>query len=344
MQIYPLHNAHGCQATISAYGGTVTSLIVPDREGRMADVVLGLHRVEDYTSPVYLEANSFLGALIGRYGNRIARGRFTLAGKTYALPTNNGPNHLHGGHGFDKHVWDARPLVTPAGEALELRRVSPDGEEGYPGTLQVKAVYTLTNDNALELVCEATTDRPTIVNLTQHSYFNLRGEGDGDILDHRLMIPAGKFTPIDATSIPEGPLRDVEGTPLDFRQPTAIGARLGGDDDEQLRRGSGYDHNFALDGWRPGAPPRLVARVTEPTTGRVLEVESTEPGVQFYSGNFLDGTLVGKSGRAYAKRTGFCLECQHYPDSPNRPDFPSVELKPGEVYRSTIIYRFGVEK
>lgn len=342
MEIYTLHNANGCEAKISNYGGTLTSLSVPGRDGKMADVVLGFDRVEDYKSPAFLAANPFFGAMIGRYGNRIARGKFTLDGQPHQLPINNAPNHLHGGRGFDKRVWQARPLTTPAGEALELRYVSPDGEEGYPGTLTVKAVYTLTKNNALELVYEATTDRPTIVNLTQHSYFNLRGAGDGDILDHRLMIKAEKFTPIDATSIPEGPLRDVAGTPFDFRQPAAIGARIDGDD-EQLARGQGYDHNFALEGWRPGADPRLVARVTEPTTGRVLEVESTEPGLQFYSGNFLDGGLVGKGGKPYAKRTGFCLECQHYPDSPNRPDFPSVELKPGDVYRNTIVYRFSVE-
>lgn len=342
VQIYTLHNAHGCEAKICTYGGTLTSLTVPDRHGQMADVVLGFDGVEGYTSPAFLKNNPYFGALIGRCGNRIARGKFTLEGKSYSLATNNELNHLHGGaRGFDKRVWEAKPLVTPAGEALELRYVSPDGEEGYPGTLTVTAVYTLTAQNALELVYEATTDQPTIVNLTQHAYFNLRG--GGDILDHRLMINAAKFTPIDATSIPEGPLRDVAGTPFDFRQPAAIGARIEAGD-EQLKRGQGYDHNFVLDGWKPGNAPRLIARVTEPTTGRVLEVESTEPGVQFYSGNFLDGTLTGKGGQVYGQRTGFCLEPQHFPDSPNRPDFPSVELKPGEIYRNTIVYRFGVEK
>lgn len=344
VEIYTLHNANGCEAKISTYGGTVTSLIVPDRDGKMADVVLGFDSVEGYTSPAFLKNSPYFGALIGRYGNRIAKGKFTLEGKSYTLATNNETNHLHGGkRGFDKRVWDAKPMVTPAGEALELQYVSHDGEEGYPGTLTVKATYTFTDKNALELVYEATTDKPTVLNLTQHSYFNLHGAGNGDILDHQLMIDASKFTPIDATSIPEGPLRDVAGTPFDFRKPTAIGARIDADD-EQLKRGKGYDHNFVLDGWKAGAAPRLIVRVTEPKSGRVLEVDSTEPGVQFYSGNFLDGTLTGKGGKVYAKRMGFCLEPQHYPDSPNRPDFPSVELKPGEVYRNTIVYRFAVEK
>lgn len=345
VEIYTLHNANGCEARISTYGGTLTSLTVPDRNGKMADVVLGFDSVEGYTSPAFLKNSPYFGALIGRYGNRIAKGKFSLEGNSYTLANNNNKvNHLHGGErGFDKRIWEAKALVTSAGEALELRYVSADGEEGYPGTLTVNATYTLTNRNALELVYEATTDKPTIVNLTQHSYFDLHGGGEGDILDHLLMIDADKFTPIDATSIPEGPLRDVTGTPFDFRKPTAIGARIDADD-EQLKRGKGYDHNFVLNGWKPGIAPRLIARVTEPKSGRVLEVESAEPGVQFYSGNFLDGTLTGKGGKVYGKRTGFCLEPQHFPDSPNRSDFPSVELKPGDVYRNTIVYRFGVEK
>ena len=345
VELYTLQNANGCEARISTYGGIVTSLKMPDRDGQMADVVLGFSKLEDYRSPAYQASNPYFGALIGRYANRIAGGKFTLEGKPYTLATNNKTNHLHGGaQGFNQKVWQAMPFVSPDGEALELRYVSPDKEEGYPGTVSVKAVYTLTDRNELRVAFEATTSKPTVINLTHHSYFNLRGEGAGDVLGHLVMIKASKFTPIDATSIPlPGPARPVEGTPFDFRTPTAIGARIGADD-EQIKNGQGYDHNFVLDNWAPGSPLRLIARVMEPTTGRTLEVESTEPGVQFYSGNFLDGTLTGKSGKPYAKHDGMCFEPQHFPDSPNRPDFPSVELKPSTLYKNTIVYRFGVEK
>lgn len=345
MQIYSLRNAHGCEARITDLGGIVLSLTVPDRSGQLADVVLGFDRPEDYRAPAYVASGTYFGALIGRYANRIARGKFRLAGQPYHLATNNGPNHLHGGaRGFDQRRWQATPVATtPEGEALALRYVSADGEEGYPGTLTVKAVYTLTERNELKLTFEATASQQTILNLTHHSYFNLRGAGNGDILDHRVMLAAERFTPIDATSIPEGPLRPVEGTPFDFRRPAAIRARLG-EPDEQLARGHGYDHNFAVDfDPGPGAAPRLIARVTEPGAGRTLEVESTYPGVQFYTGNFLDGTLTGKGGVAYARRSGFCLEPQHFPDAPNRPDFLSPELRPGELYQNTMVYRFGVE-
>jgi aldose 1-epimerase len=332
--LYTLKNANGVVATISSYGGLVTSLKVPDRNGVMGDVVLGYDNLAGY-----LKESPYFGALIGRYGNRIAKGRFVLNGQTFTLATNNGPNALHGGlKGFDKVVWDAKPLMTAQGPALELRYVSNDGEEGYPGTLTVKAVYTLTADNALRLDYTATTDQDTVVNLTQHSYFNLAGKGD--ILGHEVMINADRFTPVDATLIPTGELPSVAGTPFDFRKPTTIGARIN-DPNEQLRFGGGYDHNWVIT--KPAGRLTLLARVHEPTTGRVLEVLSTEPGLQFYSGNFLDGSITGKGGWVYHFRNGFCMEPQHYPDSPNQPNFPSVVLKPGQVYHNTIIYRFATK-
>ncbi len=304
---------------------------MPDRAGKMGDVVLGYDTLDGY-----LKSNPYFGCLIGRYGNRIAKGRFVLDDRKYALATNNGPNHLHGGlKGFDKVVWQARATPSRLGPALELRYVSPDGEEGYPGTLRVKAVYTLTHRNELRVDFTATTDKPTICNLTHHSYFNLAGAGD--VLGHEVMIPARRFTPVDATLIPTGELRSVAGTPLDFRTPTTIGARIN-DDDEQLKLGKGYDHNWVFD--KPAGRLTLLARVTEPTSGRVMEVWSTEPGMQFYTGNFLDGTITGKGGWVYQFRHGFCLEPEHYPDSPNQPPFPAVALRPGDEYRTTIIYRF----
>jgi len=297
--------------------------------------VLGYDRLEDY-----IKDSPYFGCLIGRYGNRIARGKFTLNGRTYTLATNNGPNHLHGGiKGFDKVVWEPKVLATPDGPALELRYLSKDGEEGYPGNLSVVAVYTLTPDNALKLEYTATTDKDTVVNLTQHSYFNLAGKGD--ILGHIVMINADRYTPVDSTLIPTGELPLVEGTPFDFRKPTAIGARIN-QDNQQLKFGNGYDHNWVIS--KPMGQFGLQARVTEPTTGRVLEVLSTEPGLQFYSGNFLDGTLTGKGGWVYQFRNGFCMEPQHYPDSPNQPNFPSVVLKPGQVYKHTMMYRFSVQR
>lgn len=332
--LFTLQNTNGVVATICNHGGIVTSLQVPDRTGAMGDVVLGYDNLAGY-----LKDSPYFGSLIGRYGNRIAKGRFTLNGQTYTLATNNGPNALHGGlKGFDKVVWDAKSLVTAQGPALELRYVSKDGEEGYPGTLTVTAVYTLTADNALQLDYTATTDKDTVVNLTQHSYFNLAGKGD--ILGHEVMINADQFTPVNATLIPTGELPSVAGTPFDFRKATTIGARIG-DQNEQLKFGGGYDHNWVIA--KPAGQLALMARVHEPTTGRVLEVLSTEPGLQFYSGNFLDGTITGKNGRVYQFRNGFCMEPQHYPDSPNQPNFPSVVLKPGQTYRNTIIYRFSAE-
>jgi aldose 1-epimerase len=334
VDLFTLRNANGVEAQICNYGGIVTSLKVPDRTGKFGDVVLGYDNLDDY-----LKSSPFFGAMVGRYGNRIAKGRFTLDGVEYKLATNNGPNSLHGGiKGFDKEVWQSKSLVTPDGPALELSYVSKDGEEGFPGTLTVTAVYTLTRDNGLRLEYTATTDKDTVVNLTQHSYFNLAGKGD--VLGHQLYLNASRFTPVDSTLIPTGELRSVEGTPFDFRKPTAIGARIN-QDDQQLKLGNGYDHCFVVD--KPMGKLGLLARVTEPTTGRVLEAYSTEPGVQFYTGNFLDGTLTGKGGWVYQFRNGFCLEPQHYPDSPNHPEFPSVVLKPGQVYRNTIIFKFSTE-
>jgi aldose 1-epimerase len=334
VDIYTLRNARGAEARISNYGGLVVSLKMPDRNGQMADIVLGYDNLNDY-----LKETPYFGALIGRYGNRIARGKFTLDGQQYTLATNNYPNALHGGNrGFDKVVWQANARKTGEGPALRLHYVSNDGEEGYPGKLSVTAVYTLTDDNALKLEFTAKTDKDTVVNLTHHSYFNLAG--NGDILNHVVMIPADKFTPVDSTLIPTGVLLSVAGSPFDFRIPTAIGARID-QDDKQLKFGGGYDHNWVIN--KPMGQMGLMARVTEPTSGRVMEVLSTEPGLQFYSGNFLDGRLTGKGGWVYQFRNGFCMEPQHYPDSPNQPSFPSVVLKPGQTYHNTIIYRFSVQ-
>jgi aldose 1-epimerase len=287
----------------------------------------------------YLKASPHFGCLTGRYGNRIAKGKFTLDGKEYQLAVNNGPNHLHGGlKGIDKKVWAARAYQSALGPALELKYTSPDGEEHYPGNLSITAVYTLTHDNALRLDYTATTDKATIVNLTQHSYFNLAGKGD--VLDHEVTIFAEKFTPVDANLIPTGELRSLDGSPLDFRQPQKIGARINSPD-EQIKLGGGYDHNYVLS--KPAGQLGLAARVHEPTTGRVLEVLTTEPGVQFYTANFLDGSITGKGGWTYQKRHGFCFEPQHFPDSPNRPNFPSTVLRPGQTYKNTIIYKFSAQ-
>jgi aldose 1-epimerase len=305
---------------------------VPDRNGTLGDVVLGYDTLAEYQ-----KETPYFGALIGRYGNRIARGKFTLDGKQYTLATNNYPNALHGGvKGFDKVVWEPSVIAGPQGTELKLTYLSKDGEEGYPGNLSVTVVYTLTEDNALKVEYTATTDKDTVVNLTQHSYFNLAGKGT--ILDHAVMIPADKYTPVDSTLIPTGQLAPVQGTPFDFRTPTAIGARIN-DDNEQLKFGKGYDHNWVVN--KPMGQLGLMARVTEPTTGRVLEVSSTEPGLQFYTGNFLDGTLKGKGGWVYQFRSAFCMEPQHFPDSPNQPQFPSVVLKPGQTYYNTIVYKFS---
>jgi aldose 1-epimerase len=300
------------------------------------DEVLGFDNLDGYISPAYAKSNPYFGALIGRYGNRIDKARFTLAGKEYKLAANNGVNHLHGGvKGYDKVIWQARPIEGEE-SALELKYLSKDGEEGYPGNLDVTAVYTLTNDNALKVDFTATTDKETIVNLTHHSYFNLAGKGD--ILGHEVMINASEYTPVDSTLIPTGKLVAVKNTPFDFNAPTTIGARIN-DNNEQLKFGKGYDHNWVIN--KPAGELGMMAHVFDPTTGRVLEVLSTEPGLQFYSGNFLDGTLTGKGGWVYQFRNGFCMEPQHYPDSPNKPNFPPVVLKPGETYKNTILYRFS---
>jgi len=331
VDIFTLRLADEIEARICNYGGIIVSLKVPDRDGHLEDITLGYDHLDGY-----LTASPYFGALVGRFGNRIAKGSFSLEGATYALAANNGPNALHGGRkGFDKIVWQATRTSETSGPALELKYLSKDGEEGYPGNLSVTAVYSLTPDRGLRLDFTATTDKTTIINLTQHAYFNLAGKGD--ILGHKVQIDADRFTPVDSALIPTGELRPVEGTPFDFRLPTAIGARIE-QEDEQLQRGRGYDHNYVLN--HPIGRLDVIARVTEPVTGRVLEVLTTEPGVQFYTGNFLNGSITGKSGQVYQKRSGFCLEAQHFPDSPNQPDFPSVTLKPGEVYRNTIIFRF----
>jgi aldose 1-epimerase len=331
IRIYTLTNKNGLSARIANYGGVLVSLNTPDRKGAMADIVLGFDSLSDYVA-----TPRFFGALIGRYGNRIGGARFTLDGKEYQLDKNNGANSLHGGaRGFDKQVWTAAPL--PDG-GLKLTYLSKDGEGGYPGNLNTTVTYHLTDANELRIDYSATTDKATVVNLTNHSYWNLSGAGSGDVLQHELMLNADRFTPVDAGLIPTGELREVSGTPFDFRKATAIGARIG-QDDEQLKFGRGYDHNWVLN--RKGSGLSPAARVTDPASGRVLEVLTTEPGIQFYSGNSLSAAIKGKGGKVYDRRSGFCLETQHFPDSPNKPGFPSTELKPGEQYRSTTIYRFS---
>ena len=334
VRLYTLTNRNGMTARITNYGGIVVSLEVPDRSRVLGDVVLGYGDVEKY-----IQNSPYFGAIVGRYGNRIASGHFSLNGETYTLATNNGSNHLHGGiKGFDKMVWTAEPFSRGADSGLVLTYTSPDGEEGYPGTLDVKVTYTLIHEDALRIDYEATTDKPTVVNVTNHSYFNLKDGGRSSTLDHDVQIFANSFTPVDETLIPTAEIRPVDGTPFDFRQLVAIGARID-QENEQLEFGLGYDHNFVLN--REQERLVLAARVYEPETGRVMEVSTTEPGVQFYSGNFLDGTIAGKGGAVYQQRAGFCLETQHFPDSPNRPEFPSTALEPGQTYRSATVYRFG---
>ena len=329
VSLYTLKNSNGMEARIATYGGAVVSLMTPDRNGKLADVVLGMDSVDGYRSQT-----NFFGALIGRYGNRIGHAQFTLEGKTYHTPKNDGDNTLHGGpQGFDKKVWVAKTI--PGG--LELTYVSKDGEEGFPGTLTAHVVYSLTDKNELRIDYTATTDKPTVLNLTNHSYFNLKGAGVGDVLQHQVTINADRFTPVDAGLIPTGELRAVKGTPFDFTKATAVGARID-QNDEQLQFGKGYDHNWVLNKGQGGLTK--AAEVYEPGSGRVLEVWTTEPGVQFYTGNFLDG-IHGKGGKAYPHRGALCLETQHYPDSPNKPNFPSTELKPGTTYKTTTIYRFS---
>jgi aldose 1-epimerase len=333
--LYTLRNSAGVEVLVTNFGGIIVSLKTPDRDGEFSDIVLGF----DSLAP-YVAGTPYFGAIIGRYGNRIARATFTLDGTTHTLAKNDGPNHLHGGvRGFDKVVWSGESFKRENERGVILRYTSPDGEEGYPGTLQAAVTYTLTDANELIVDYLATTDKPTPVNLTQHSYFNLAGEGNGDILDHQLMIAANGYTPIDTTLIPTGEIAPVETTPFDFRTPTAIGARINANH-PQLRNGRGYDHNFVLN--REGMGLELAARVVEPASGRTLEIRTTEPGIQFYSGNFLDGTITGKAGHVYAHRTGFCLETQHYPNSPNQPEFPSTILRPGQEYRTRTVFTFGV--
>jgi aldose 1-epimerase len=334
VELYTLKVPSGMEVKIATYGGIITSIKVPDRHGKFGDVVLGFDNLPDY-----IAKSPFFGALVGRYGNRIAKGEFTLDGVKHQLAINNGVNSLHGGlKGFDKKVWHAAPRDTVLGPVLELTYLSKDGEEGYPGNLKVAATYSLTKDNTLRLTYTATTDKDTVVNLTQHSYFNLAGKGD--VLNQVAYIPADSFTPVDKTLIPTGEIKSVAGTPFDFRQQMPIGRHIN-DHDEQIKFGNGYDHNFVIN--KPPGQLGLVGMVTDPSTGRVLEVYSTEPGVQFYTGNFLNGSITGKGGEVYNFRGAFCLEPQHFPNTPNQPEFPSAELKPGELYKNIIEYRFSVE-
>lgn len=337
MELYTLTNASGAKATITNFGGKVVSLWVPDKSGKLGDVVLGYDSIEQYPG-----GNAYFGALIGRCGNRVARGTFTLDGQTYHLAINNGVNSLHGGPGgFHNVLWRGNLHHTDQGDELELTYLSKDGEEGYPGNLLARVTYRLTADNTLAIDYTATTDKPTVVNLSHHSFFNLAGEGNGDILNHQLEIFADYYSPVDTSLIPLGAPASVEGTPFDFRKPYTVGARIN-NRDEQLKNGRGYDHNYVLS--KAADTFGLAARVYEPTSGRVMEVWTDEPGLQFYAGNFLDGKDKGKGGKAYNFRTALCLEAQHYPDSPNHPDYPSVTLRPGETYRQTTHYKFSVKK
>lgn len=334
--LYTLTNARGAVVKITNYGGIITHMLVPDKSGKMGDVVLGYDNVADY-----IKASPYFGALVGRYGNRICKGKFSLNGKQYTLAVNNGENALHGGlKGFDKVVWNAKELETAKGPALELIYVSKDMEEGYPGTLTSKVVYTWTHDNELKLDYEATTDKDTVVNLTHHGYYNLAGAGERDNLDHEVMIAADRFTPVDKTLIPTGELKAVKGTPFDFTKPTKIGARVNQEDD-QIKYGGGYDHNWVLN--NSSGRLALAATVHDPASGRFMEVFTTEPGLQFYGGNFLDGTNIGKGGKVYRRRYGFCMETQHFPDSPNQASFPTTVLKPGQVYKQTTVYKFSAK-
>jgi len=331
VDLYTLTNANGLQLKVMTYGGIVTELRVPDRDGKLGDIVLGYDNLDDY-----IKANPYFGALIGRYGNRIGEGKFTLDGTEYTLATNNGPNHLHGGiKGYDKVVWKAEPVNIDEGAALKLTYLSKDGEEGYPGNLSCTVIYVLTNKDEWKIQYEALTDKPTILNLTNHSYFNLGGHDSPDTLGHELQINADNFTPVDAGLIPTGEIKPVKGTPMDFTQINTIGSRIA-----QVE--GGYDHNYVLN--KPDDQKQLswAVTVTEPATGRQMQIFTTEPAVQFYSGNFLDGSNEGK-GAVYNKHAGFCLETQHYPDSPNKPDFPSVVLRPGEKYTHLAVHRFSAK-
>jgi aldose 1-epimerase len=332
IEAYTLYNARGASAKLITYGATVAELHVPDRNGKMGDVVLGFDNLQSYLGP-----HPHFGGAIGRYGNRIAKGKFTLDGKEYQLAINNAPNSLHGGPtGFDRRVWKAERFDVKDGAAVRFAYLSKDGEENFPGNLTVSVTYTLTNANEFKLEYSAETDKDTVVNLTNHSYFNLAGAGSGDVLKHALYLNADKYTPVDSTLIPTGEIASVANTPLDFRKPTAIGARIG-----ELREIGGYDHNFVVND--AAGTLRIAARVSEPTSGRQMEVWTTEPGVQFYSAIHLDGSITGKGGLAYQKYGALCLETQHYPDSPNHPNFPSTVLKPGAKFHSETIYKFSAK-
>jgi aldose 1-epimerase len=335
--LYTLTNANGVEVDTMNYGGIIVAIRVPDRKGQFADIVLGHENLEGYVpNPPYI------GAIVGRYANRIANGTFTLDGKTYTLPKNDGPNTLHGGTDktFNKVVWDGEPLKGNAG--VTYTYLSKDGDDGFPGNMKLRVTYTLTNENELVIDYEATTDKTTVINLSQHSYFNLAGQGTSDILNHELMLNADRFTPVDKNLIPTGELRPVKGTPLDFTTSTKVGARID-DSYDQMVLGHGYDHNWVINRKSKDDGLVLAARMYEPTSGRVLEVSTTQPGVQFYTGNFLDGTVTGKKGLVYKRRYGFCLETQHFPDSPNHSDFPSTTLKPGETFKSKTVFKFSTK-
>ena len=332
--LYTLENKSGMVVKITNYGGAITAIEVPDKNGTAGDVVLGYDSVEEYVA-----GNPFFGVITGRYANRIAKGQFSIDGETYTLATNNGENHLHGGiEGFDKKLWDTETFENENGVGVVMRYTSPDGEEGYPGTLASTVTYTLTPANGIQIDYEATTDKATVVNLTNHSYFNLKDGGASSILDHKMRIIADQYVPTDAGNIPLGPLEDVEGTPFDFRTATAIGERIE-QEDTQLEYGFGYDHNYVLKD--QGSGLRLVAEVHDEASGRFMEVLTTEPGVQFYTGNHLNDNFTGRGDVTYASRSGFCLETQRYPDTPNQPDYPTARLNPGETYTSTTVYRFS---
>jgi len=339
VELFTLTNGHGIEVQLTNYGGIITSLKTPDRLGRFDDIVLGYETLSGY-----LRNSPYFGAIVGRYGNRIAKGKFTLDGTTYRLAVNNGPNSLHGGiRGFDKVVWKAEPFRSDGTEGVALEYTSADMEEGYPGTLRARVTYTLTDDNRLIVDYQATSDKPTPVNLTQHSYWNLAGDGSRDILAHVLTINADSMTPVDSTLIPTGEISPVAGTPFDFRTPMPIGARIDQRRNTQIRYGGGYDHNFVLNRGGAAADSLVHAvHIAESSTGRTLDIFTTEPGIQFYSGNFLDGTITGKAGHIYKHRYGLALETQHYPDSPNHPNFPSTILRPGRQYRSRTVFAFGV--
>ena len=335
IQLFTLVNKQGAKAAITNYAGTLVGLLMPDKDGRMGDVVLGFDNVGDYQSPAFRKANPYIGALIGRYGNRIAKGKFTIDGKAYQVGVNNGPNSLHGGKvGHDQKIWEATPGTSPDGQTLTLNYLSKDGEEGYPGNLQITVVYTLTDANALRIDYTATTDKATPVNLTNHAYFNLSHGVSKDILAHEVTLPADRYTVVDAGLIPTGELRAVNGTPFDFTTPHAIGERIG-------QVPGGYDHNWVLN---TETGQHSAATVYDPASGRTMEVTTDQPGIQLYTGNFLDGSLKGKGGTVYGPHAGFCLETQHFPDSPNEAKFPGTILKPGETYHTTSTYTFGVRK